>query len=419
MNDIFFSTGSRKQIYDGVKFGEAHYSYNVVFERIFCATNAVIKKSAVNISHPEIYKSSIAKEMLYDSQCYPIHIAVKSPEDIRLLDGAYNIAHVAWEFNKFPHHYGEKMVPIQRPTYALSLLDEVWVGCSFTKKILSQEGIENVYVIPAPIPQELYVDKPSILEVIGGFDSLQLGFVSDQKGGLKEANTERTPFEELFYAYYDKRSPKVYVTVANIWDHRKNLPRMLKTFERFHSECPDSVLVVKLVLDNVTTKLNNVNEIFGLHFSEWLSEARCNGVFFVSDYMSDNDITQFLRSADFYINFSRAEGQCLPVLEAMANGVVPISVKHTAMLDYIEVNNSFIVNSSESFVPTTTPYPQEGFSWNEYVENSALEQLRESYNAGEKFIKDKSEACIQLIRNNYSVESVGRKILDRIRNIQN
>src|ERR1700694_254729 len=43
--------------------------------------------------------------------------------------------------------------------------------------------------------------------------------------------------------------------------------------------------------------------------------------------------------SDFYLCTSVAEGQNLPVIEAMAHGVVPVSTINTAMLDYLSRDN--------------------------------------------------------------------------------
>ena len=49
-------------------------------------------------------------------------------------------------------------------------------------------------------------------------------------------------------------------------------------------------------------------------------------------------------AADFYLCTSIAEGQNLPMLEAMSFGVVPVSPRHTAMRDYLDNDNSVEVS---------------------------------------------------------------------------
>lgn len=416
MSELFLSTGSRKQIYEGVQVGEAHYSYNVVFKRFLQAINISIDKNPLMLRHPEMYKTESAK-LTINCDSSSIHISFKSPEDLRLLDGAYNIAHIAWEFNVLPKYPGPRVGPLARPRFALGMMNEVWVGCEFTKNVLILEGLSNVHVIPSPIPLPSSLAKENLLEVIGDSNAIQLNF-SSSNGTLKHASTTLRPFREMYSQYYRFAKPKVYLTIANIWDYRKNIPNLVKIFELFHAQRPDTMLVVKLVLDNLSTRINNVNEIFALHFGEWIESGKCNGIFFISDQMSDEGMSALFRASDFYLNLSRAEGQALPVLEAMANGVVPISVDHTAMADYINEENAFVVKSALVQVSPSMPYPSEGLTWYEFDSTDALRTLENAYLANADLIQSKSERCLELIESNYSNHSVGLKILARVTSIQ-
>ncbi len=333
MGELFLSTGSRRQIYEGVKLGEAHYSYNVVFQRFLQSFILNVGRKPYILQHPEIYKTELAKAAIGSNKS-AIHIAFKSPEDLRLLDGAYNISHVAWEFNSLPKFPGKKVSPLAIPRFALSLVDEIWVGCEFTRNVFIQEGLLNVHVIPAPIPLPSNLSKLNIIDAIGDLQALQLNF-EGSRGTLIRAETKLSLFRDLFTEYYKAKKPKIYLTVANIWDYRKNIPQLVKLFKEFHSVNSDTALVIKLVLDNKNTRLNNINEIFALHFSEWISSGKCDGIYFISDDLSDEAMNLLMRASDFYLNLSRAEGQCLPILEAMASGIVPISVDHTAMFSHL------------------------------------------------------------------------------------
>ena len=51
------------------------------------------------------------------------------------------------------------------------------------------------------------------------------------------------------------------------------------------------------------------------------------------------------------VNTSCGEGQCLPLIEFMSAGVPAVSPRHTAMSDYINDENSFVVDHSWSWVP--------------------------------------------------------------------
>jgi glycosyltransferase involved in cell wall biosynthesis len=58
-----------------------------------------------------------------------------------------------------------------------------------------------------------------------------------------------------------------------------------------------------------------------------------------------DEMNRFYDAASFYLCTSYAEGQNLPLIEAMARGVVPITVDHTAMADYISDNDAVVIPS--------------------------------------------------------------------------
>ncbi|MBM9539078.1 glycosyltransferase family 4 protein, partial [Desulfobulbus alkaliphilus] len=57
------------------------------------------------------------------------------------------------------------------------------------------------------------------------------------------------------------------------------------------------------------------------------------------------ELNRLYDAATFYVCTSHAEGQNLPLLEAMARGVVPVTVDHTAMSDYISDNDAVVIPS--------------------------------------------------------------------------
>src|SRR5690606_16655141 len=62
-----------------------------------------------------------------------------------------------------------------------------------------------------------------------------------------------------------------------------------------------------------------------------------------SGFLPDDQLSHLYRLADFYVCTSIAEGQNLPLMEAMVHGCVPISVTNTAMADYVTADNAVTV----------------------------------------------------------------------------
>ena len=125
----------------------------------------------------------------------------------------------------------------------------------------------------------------------------------------------------------------------NPYDKRKNMQEMIFGFMTLLQECPKAVLIIKLVLAEQIMPLSNVLNDVLRHYFEGEVTIACNRIIVISGYMTDDEITALYQIADFYLCTSVAEGQNLPLLEAMSYGLVPVSTVHTAMADYLTDDN--------------------------------------------------------------------------------
>jgi glycosyltransferase involved in cell wall biosynthesis len=66
----------------------------------------------------------------------------------------------------------------------------------------------------------------------------------------------------------------------------------------------------------------------------------------IHGYLTSEEMKSLVSVTDYFVNASKAEGQCLPLLEFMAEGVPAIAPDHTAMSSYIDESNAFVVQSS-------------------------------------------------------------------------
>lgn len=72
-------------------------------------------------------------------------------------------------------------------------------------------------------------------------------------------------------------------------------------------------------------------------------------------YLDDAQYARLYQAASFYVNASRCEGLCLPLMEFMSSGKPVIAPDHTAMKDYIDDSVAFVVKSSQEL----TIWPQD------------------------------------------------------------
>ena len=121
---LYYSVRTRQALKDRLEhlpLGLAHYSYGIVCER-FLKLFADMGIQTVELLMPEIYPSY--REVLSDARdtSRPIHLMFKAFEELRVLKGAYNIAHVAWEYSNLPSF---DRIPQSHPKRAHPLNDYV------------------------------------------------------------------------------------------------------------------------------------------------------------------------------------------------------------------------------------------------------------------------------------------------------
>ena len=132
----------------------------------------------------------------------------------------------------------------------------------------------------------------------------------------------------------------VYTSVFNPADGRKNWLDIVTAFCWAFREDADKTLVLKMSHHNRSTFLGDLFLLFSR-----LAPFRCR-VIAVHGYLSNEELDSLVWVTDFFVNASVAEGQCLPLLEFMAEGVPAVAPDHTAMETYITSDNAFVVRSS-------------------------------------------------------------------------
>jgi glycosyltransferase involved in cell wall biosynthesis len=326
--------------------GRQHYSYEIA-RRKFETALRHLDLEIHDIPRPEIYAAPVSRRFLTQNCC---HLIFKPTEWIRLLKGVRNIACVAWEFDRLvapeprgPHH------PFKDMRRMLGLPDEVWTPCEFTRQVFEANGIRNVHRIPAPIaipsaPMPIqFPEIPPDLDKVA-WVNLRLGF-----GRYRDINRSypSRPYRlsDIILDYYPNSLPQIFLSVLNPHDLRKNLTAMIGGFLQFHSENPNSLLLLKLVVDNAADRLDTVlTGILPLRISNY-ELIDSNGIWLTTPYLPEPVMDDLYRCCTAYLCTSSAEGQNLPLQEAMARGLVPISTRHTAMADYIAEDNAVVIRS--------------------------------------------------------------------------
>jgi glycosyltransferase involved in cell wall biosynthesis len=300
-----------------------------------------------DVPRPEIYAAPVSRAFLDETSC---HLIFKPTERIRLLKGVRNIAWVIWEFDRLS---GQKKSGLQHPftdmRRMLTIPHEIWTPCEFTRQVLRAEGVPNVHRIPAPIavPRTAlpirYPDIPPDLEKIPWIN-LRVGF-----GRYVDINrsfpSRPHRLGDIILDLYGGQQPLVFISTLNPYEPGKNLTALIGGFLEFHGEYPESLLLLKLVVDNRSDPLDGVlTGILQSHISGY-ELIDSNAVWLTTAELAEAGLADLYRFSSAYLCTSLAEGQNPSLQEAMACGVVPITTRHTAMLDYINEDNAVIIRS--------------------------------------------------------------------------
>lgn len=141
----------------------------------------------------------------------------------------------------------------------------------------------------------------------------------------------------------------VYTSVLTPSDGRKNWEDMLTAFAWAFRDVEDAVLVLKLGGMNLEKRHHEMVALLSK-----LAPFKCR-IVAIHGYIDAQNYEDLVAASDFYVNASRCEGLCMPLLEYLCAGVPAIAPDHTAMADYIDERIAFVVGSSDG-EPTVWPH---------------------------------------------------------------
>ncbi|MFT5782676.1 MAG: glycosyltransferase involved in cell wall biosynthesis [Pseudomonas sp.] len=131
----------------------------------------------------------------------------------------------------------------------------------------------------------------------------------------------------------------VFTALFNPYDGRKNWVDMLTAFCAAFRDKPDATLVFKLGHAEYQSAMNDI-----LMCMARLPKFQCR-VVLVQGFLEGKDFDALIEATSFVVNASHGEGQCLPLMEFLSCGRPAVSPRHSAMVDYIDTEVAFVVDS--------------------------------------------------------------------------
>ncbi len=166
----------------------------------------------------------------------------------------------------------------------------------------------------------------------------------------------------------------IYLAVFNPDDGRKNWGDFLSGFCCSFRNTPDATLILKLVHHGSDEHLGSV-----LEWIYRLTPFRCRLVL-LPGFLEEDEYERLVGLTSYVVNSSHGEGQCLPLMEGMARGKPAVAPRHTAMSDYIDTPQAFVVRSGGE--PMSWPHDVRmayRTKWQRIDFNSLVEAYRQSY----------------------------------------
>jgi len=162
----------------------------------------------------------------------------------------------------------------------------------------------------------------------------------------------------------------IYTSILNPADGRKNWQNIVKTFCWALRDQFDATLILKFVHHDPSHGINELKEILG-----GLPGFKCR-VLLLNAFLDDHAYRSLMNVSSYAVNASTGEGQCLPLMEYMSAGVPAVAPAHSAMFDYINDSNAFIVNSSAE--PAAIPH-EDLFPYRTQQQRVDLDSLADAF----------------------------------------
>jgi hypothetical protein len=408
----------------GKNLGVPGYSYDIVaqlFVRLLARWGEVVQVAR----ETEALESAVrdARRRGLD----PVHVSFLPFQDFCLAPSAPNVIVPAWEFPDVPDHVFDGN-PHNNWVTTAHQCDLIIVGGQFTVDSFQKAGIRTpIRIVPVPTPDEYFrippwqagqqirsacaayvfphpdVSESALWDAPEVLGPETKGAGGSPRGGLREKarlayrqylksvvppavhsllkTASRRVGRDTWERYVEScRRPHldlsgvVYTSIFNPSDGRKNWEDLLTGFVWGLRECADATLLIKLVTKDRTW----IDRILGYYRGVGLAH-RCK-VVFITDYLKDEQMLDLVRASTYYLTTTRAEGNCLPVMNYLAAARPCISPCHTAISDYFTKEMGFIVETH----PEPAIWPHDSrlrfrTTWGRIVWPSLVERLRESY----------------------------------------
>lgn len=281
----------------------------------------------------------------------------------------YHIAHFFWETDKLPPQH----------VWALNLVDEIWTGSEWSKKVFKKSGVKTpIYVFPQPVETNKDVPKFHVVN--------------------------KPDF--MFYSIFQ-------------WIERKNPRGLLEAYWK-EFEGDDNVgLMIKTYKEKFTAeeRLDIINTI-----RDWKKELQLSHypqVHLYTEIMTKDDVLKFHSTGDAFVSAHRGEGWGVPIAEAMSLRKPVIATNLGGVCEYIPTDLWYPVDYRiiPIFNMEWIPFYLNDQKWARPTESDLRAKMRAVYE-NKDLAKETAKKAQKFVEKNMSFEAVGKLLKERLESIQ-
>jgi GT2 family glycosyltransferase/glycosyltransferase involved in cell wall biosynthesis len=188
---------------------------------------------------------------------------------------------------------------------------------------------------------------------------------------------------------------------------RKNPHALIEAFARAFRREESVQLVLKTFRGHLHPNL--VHEL--------RREAERVGALVIDEVLSREDSYALMQACDCYVSLHRSEGFGLTMAEAMLMGKPVIATGYSGNMDFMDEQNSLLVDCKVVALERDVPPYERGFRWGEPSIEHAVRHLRWVYEHRDD-ARALGERARQDVEQRLSFEAAGRRIAERLRQIR-